>query len=267
MPRYPWLFDGDVTRPNAEALDLIAYLESLGRGAALAGLTGPAAAAEHGPGEEKHVLRLRHPANARAAVATEHAHGRRQSRCGSSAAAPRRLCADCAGCHGRQGPRRRPGGGRTAAEAARPEHGPLLRCGAERRALVRRARFVDAGLARSAGQRPAGAWRRMCGPSEVTRRAKTIDRRPRIGAGRGLYVKNCQNCHGPDGNGNVRRPPRPWSPPRPPSAASGRRVDYADRRNRQRHSRHGDDAVEGQALRGRPPAAGPLRADALFAEE
>ena len=36
MPPYPWLFDGSPTRPTQEALDLLAYLESLGREAELA---------------------------------------------------------------------------------------------------------------------------------------------------------------------------------------------------------------------------------------
>src|ERR1700710_3085720 len=41
MPGYPWLFDGSPTRPRSEALDLVNYLESLGRDARLAGLSGP----------------------------------------------------------------------------------------------------------------------------------------------------------------------------------------------------------------------------------
>ena len=53
MPRYPWLFDGDVNKPTGEALDLIAYFESLGRGAALAGLSGPAPLPNADPAMEK----------------------------------------------------------------------------------------------------------------------------------------------------------------------------------------------------------------------
>ena len=41
MPGYPWLFDGSPTRPGRQALDLVNYLESLGREARLAGLSGP----------------------------------------------------------------------------------------------------------------------------------------------------------------------------------------------------------------------------------
>jgi cbb3-type cytochrome c oxidase subunit I len=37
MPAYPWLFDGSPRKPTIEALDLVAYLDSLGRPARLAG--------------------------------------------------------------------------------------------------------------------------------------------------------------------------------------------------------------------------------------
>jgi mono/diheme cytochrome c family protein len=45
MPGYPWLFDGSADRPRQEALDLVAYLETLGRNRALAGPEGEAHAA------------------------------------------------------------------------------------------------------------------------------------------------------------------------------------------------------------------------------
>lgn len=41
MPGYPWLFDGAAREPRREALDLLNYLESLGREARLAGASGP----------------------------------------------------------------------------------------------------------------------------------------------------------------------------------------------------------------------------------
>jgi mono/diheme cytochrome c family protein len=31
MPRFPWLFDGSAAKPNREAIDVVAYLQSLGR--------------------------------------------------------------------------------------------------------------------------------------------------------------------------------------------------------------------------------------------
>jgi cbb3-type cytochrome oxidase subunit 1/mono/diheme cytochrome c family protein len=41
MPGYSWLFDGAAARPKREALDLVDYLESLGRDARLTGLAAP----------------------------------------------------------------------------------------------------------------------------------------------------------------------------------------------------------------------------------
>jgi mono/diheme cytochrome c family protein len=41
MPAYPWLFDGAARKPTTEGLDLVAYLDSLGRDAELAGLNLP----------------------------------------------------------------------------------------------------------------------------------------------------------------------------------------------------------------------------------
>ena len=52
MPRYPWLFDGSPMRPRREALDVVNYLESLGRDARLAGLSGPGPLSGRDPEEE-----------------------------------------------------------------------------------------------------------------------------------------------------------------------------------------------------------------------
>jgi cytochrome c oxidase cbb3-type subunit 2/cytochrome c oxidase cbb3-type subunit I/II len=41
MPGYPWLFDGSASRPKADAIALVDYLESLGRDARLAGQSAP----------------------------------------------------------------------------------------------------------------------------------------------------------------------------------------------------------------------------------
>ena len=53
MPGYPWLFDGSPTRPRPEALDVVNYLESLGRDARLAGLSGPGPLPGRDPEEER----------------------------------------------------------------------------------------------------------------------------------------------------------------------------------------------------------------------
>lgn len=53
MPGYPWLFDGSATKPNPDALDVVNYLESLGRNARLAGQTGPKPVPGTDPGAER----------------------------------------------------------------------------------------------------------------------------------------------------------------------------------------------------------------------
>ena len=53
MPGYPWLFDGSPARPGRDALDVANYLESLGRDARLAGLSGPGALPEGNSEDER----------------------------------------------------------------------------------------------------------------------------------------------------------------------------------------------------------------------
>jgi cbb3-type cytochrome c oxidase subunit I len=200
MPRYPWLFDGDVNKPTGEALDLIAYLESLGRGAALAGLSGPAPLPNMDPAMEKFcdcaIPRTAGPPlqlNTRMDPTEQTRFERR----GADVFAH-----NCAGCHGTRG------------EGDGPAAGALL---PKPRALAT-ARFSDAALSdylwngvpgssmpgwhdlpandlralaayvRSVGEKPPGE--EPLSPADADR-------------ARGLYAKNCQNCHGPDGNGNV----------------------------------------------------------------
>jgi cytochrome c oxidase cbb3-type subunit I/II len=53
MPAYPWLFDGSAKQPTAEATDLVAYLDSLGRDAQSAGVNSPRALPGLDPAEER----------------------------------------------------------------------------------------------------------------------------------------------------------------------------------------------------------------------
>jgi mono/diheme cytochrome c family protein len=53
MPPHPWLFDGSPLQPTSEALDLVAYLDSLGRDARLAGTLTAASSGKIDPAEEK----------------------------------------------------------------------------------------------------------------------------------------------------------------------------------------------------------------------
>jgi cytochrome c oxidase cbb3-type subunit I/II len=53
MPAYPWLFDGSARQPTQEALDLVAYLDSLGRDGKLAGFYDQSPAQLMDPAEEE----------------------------------------------------------------------------------------------------------------------------------------------------------------------------------------------------------------------
>lgn len=53
MPAYPWLFHGGPTEPTAEAIDLVAYLNALGRNAKLAVITQPQPLPGMDPEEER----------------------------------------------------------------------------------------------------------------------------------------------------------------------------------------------------------------------
>jgi cytochrome c oxidase cbb3-type subunit I/II len=53
MPAHPWLFDGSPLQPTSEALDLVAYLDSLGRDARLAGTLDRGSGRKRDPREEE----------------------------------------------------------------------------------------------------------------------------------------------------------------------------------------------------------------------
>jgi cbb3-type cytochrome c oxidase subunit I/cbb3-type cytochrome c oxidase subunit II len=203
MPRYTWLFDGDATKPKAEALDLVAYIDSLGRGAALVGLTGPSSLPSMDPAEEKRRGMFCDCAIARTPGppiglsthmdATEQVRFERR---GAEA-----FIRDCAGCHGPTGH-----GDGPAATALVPKPRDLTT-----------ARFSDAVLSDvlwtgvpgssmpgwhdlpANDLRALAAYIRSVGERSTTLEALT---EPELEQARGLYVKNCVSCHGPDGGGN-----------------------------------------------------------------
>ncbi len=105
MPGYPWLFDGSPTHPAREALDVVNYLESLGRDARLAGLSGPEALSERSAEEERRMGKFcdcaipRTKGSAPVWVAPL-ASGERERFARKGADVFDR---DCAGCHGKKG--------------------------------------------------------------------------------------------------------------------------------------------------------------------
>jgi cbb3-type cytochrome c oxidase subunit I len=202
MPRYPWLFDGDVTNPATDALDLVAYLESLGRGAAFAGLTGPAPLPNMDPAMESFCdcaiprtpgpplqLNLRLEPNERI----------RFERRGAEV-----FTRDCAGCHGPAGH-----GDGPAAVALLPKPRDLT---TDRFSSAALSDALWLGVPGSSmpgwhdlpanDLRALAVFVRSLGPS-LRRQAGEELNATETEQARGLYLKNCQSCHGADGNGSV----------------------------------------------------------------
>lgn len=105
MPGYPWLFDGSAARPRREALDVVSYLESLGRSALLAGLSGPGDLPGRDPEEERRKgmfcdCAIPRTAGSAPVWETRLARGEaeRFARRGAEV-----FARDCVGCHGEKG--------------------------------------------------------------------------------------------------------------------------------------------------------------------
>ena len=106
MPPYSWLFDGAATKPTTEARDLVAYLNSLGRNAQLAGLNGPQPLPGLDPDEEKRksmfcdcmIPRTLGAAPVFSVSDLEPSERERFARRGAEV-----FARNCSGCHGAQG--------------------------------------------------------------------------------------------------------------------------------------------------------------------
>ncbi len=205
MPPYPWLFDGSPTRPTREALDLLDYLESLGRDAQLAGLTGPQPLPGLDPEEEKRrgmfcdcaIPRTTGPA-IQFRTPLEASERQRFARRGAEVFAH-----NCAGCHGKEGR-----GDGLAAVALLPRPSDLTS-----------ARFSDRILSEVLWNGVKGSampdWHDL--PSNDLRGLVAFVRsleggtaegpaptEPEQEQGRALFATNCAACHGTGGEGNGR---------------------------------------------------------------
>jgi cbb3-type cytochrome c oxidase subunit II len=176
MPPFPWLFAGSSTHPTQEALDLLAYIQSLGRPRLLAGYDSPA--------EPSRALNLQ--------SGTDPAlidHGTRLFR------------ENCASCHGISG---RGDGDGAAGLLPRPPNLTMMEYSEGRLSHI-----LWNGVPGSAMPR----WNRLSAADlqAVAAYVRTIEARGHGGAsvnmsvieqGRDLYRQNCTGCHGMEGSGN-----------------------------------------------------------------
>jgi cbb3-type cytochrome c oxidase subunit I len=203
MPPYPWLFDGAATRPTTEALDLVDYLESLGRAAAVAGVTGPQPLPGLSPEEEKRrgmfcdcaIPRTAGPA-VLLSTRLEPSERARFTRRGGEV-----FVRECSGCHGPGGR-----GDGPAALALLPRPRDLASANFAAAAL---SEVLWSGVKGSSmpawRDLPAGELRALA----VFVQSLAADSRPaeplaagELAEARRLFTRDCLACHGPDGGGN-----------------------------------------------------------------
>ncbi len=197
MPAFPWLFNGRPDRPTADALDLVAYLQTLGR----------ARQSSTGKHFKSHTDMDMSPLIANEInVLDELAFINPQQTHNQLIARGRLLFVrNCTGCHGPSGDGKGP-----AAIGLLPKPANLLR-----------SRFSTPGLAQILWNGVAGssmpAWREFTSgdlaslanyvqtlhiDSDVSSVDNTPAPAPTLAQGAVIYTKNCLRCHGVEGKGN-----------------------------------------------------------------
>lgn len=203
MPNYPHLFDGAPDRPRQDALDVVAYLETLGRERELAGPEGEARARKacNCPDDDMRAMAFEAPEVS--------AHPARPRRMGAvpplaEPAPPARgqevFAAECAGCHGARG------------QADGPAAATLL----PRPANLAEHRYSRRGLATTLWHGVAGAsmpaWRDLAAAdlSAVATVVQGLGPQAEelpvpshlLALGQRVYASHCVSCHGVAGDGN-----------------------------------------------------------------
>ncbi len=202
MPGYPWLFHGLSTRPGRDALDLVNYLESLGRDARLAGMAGPAPLPGGDPAEEMRNGMFCDCAIPRTAGKapvwdTTPAAGESERFARKGAVV---FAHNCAGCHGTEGR-----GDGPAAVALTPAPRNLASALFSERSLSESLWNGVPGSSMPAwSELPSGELRGLV--AYLTTIAPT-DRPPNLTpqertAASAIFVKQCAVCHGQNGAGN-----------------------------------------------------------------
>jgi len=178
MPSFPWLFNGSARQPTQEGIDVVAYLESLGRNRILAGEAARSGTAGRGMPPEL-ILTAASPDIA--------ARGRDL------------FAANCSGCHGATGE-----GDGPAAAALLPHPRNLTQV---RLSDARIAEVLWKGVEGSA--MPGWSDMPVADLSALAAYVKTlpasVESEPKTAeavAGAGIYAANCALCHGANGAGD-----------------------------------------------------------------
>jgi cytochrome c oxidase cbb3-type subunit I/II len=203
MPGYPWMFEGTPRRPGRDALDVVNYLESLGRDAKLSGLSGPNPLPGRDPEEERRegmfcdcsIPRTAGKAPVWDTSSMAVGEAERFARRGEEV-----FARDCVGCHGREGK-----GDGPAATALTPIPRNFST-----------AKFSDLRLSESLWNGVRGSsmppWNDLAtgdlrglvaylGTIASPERPPTLSEAEKMKA-QSLFAKQCAVCHGTDGSGN-----------------------------------------------------------------
>jgi cytochrome c oxidase cbb3-type subunit I/II len=206
MPAHPWLFRGSALEPTSEALDLVAYLDSLGRDARLADVLDRSPSRKMDPAEEERmglfcdcaIPRTTGPALLLSTDLPPAERARFELR-GAAV-----FALHCGGCHGAGGK-----GDGPAAASLLPAPRDLTRT-----------HFSDAALSRALWEGVRGSsmpgWHELAANDlrALAAHVRSLEAEPvpakqefPLSAEEGtraekLYAKNCAACHGPQGQGD-----------------------------------------------------------------
>jgi cytochrome c oxidase cbb3-type subunit II len=202
MPGYAALFDGAADRPRQEALDLVAYLESLGRERQLAGPEGEARARKgcNCPDDEMAQMAFEGELNAHPAMARRTHEAPSLPAVNDMPRGQRLYARHCATCHGTSGKGDGPG-----ADTLRPRPSNLAE---HEYSPARLADVLWNGVAGAA----MPAWRDQT-PEDRAAIAQAVralsmaqvEAAPdsaQAELGSRVFAANCAHCHGPRGDGN-----------------------------------------------------------------
>lgn len=198
MPGFPWLFNGAPDRPGQEALDLVAYLDTLGRNRALAGAEGEARARSASPAE--HALAFGEALNANPGMARRVGDHPKLTASRDPDRGRALYAQNCAPCHGTRGAGDGPG-----AAGLDPKPANL----AEHEYTLDR---LSAALWNGVAGTAMPAWRDLT-PQDLSAIAQTVrglyaaPPEPSLPAdvldlGSRVYADRCAQCHGEKGGGD-----------------------------------------------------------------